>query len=68
MGARQERGKSGGDGGKIELKSAEVNPRAVSRGQNELIGEFKIVVGDVISIRDRLWSKRTAQQELKGSW
>ena len=28
--------KGGGDGGKIEWKSSEVNSRAVSRGQNEL--------------------------------
>ena len=35
----QEEGRSGGDGGKIERKLTEVI-RAVSRGQNELIGEF----------------------------
>jgi hypothetical protein len=29
---------------------AEVNTRAMFRGQNELIGEFKMVVGDLISI------------------
>ena len=40
-----------GDGGKIKWKLSEVNTRAVSRGQNELIGKFKMVVGDVISIR-----------------
>ena len=45
-----ERGR-GRSGGKIEWKSSEVNTRAVSRGQNELIGEFKMAVGDVISIR-----------------
>ena len=38
-------------GGKIDWKSSEVNTRAVSRGQNKLIGEFKMAVGDVISIR-----------------
>ena len=48
---RQKKGWSGGDDGKIEWKLSEVNTRAVSRGQNELIGEFKMVVGDVISIR-----------------
>ena len=37
--------------GKIEWKSSEVNTRAVSRGQNELIGEFNMVEGDVISIK-----------------
>jgi hypothetical protein len=40
---------SGGDGEKIEWKSFEVNTRAVSRGQNELI-EFKIAVGDVMEV------------------
>ena len=51
MGARQEGRKSGGDGGKIEWKSSEINNRAVSKGQNELIDEFKMVAGDVINIR-----------------
>ena len=44
------RGLRGGDGGKIEWKSPKVNTRAVSRVENELIGEFKMVVGDVINI------------------
>ena len=39
------------DGGKTEWKLSGVNNRAVSRGQNELMGEFKMVGGDVISIR-----------------
>ena len=39
-------------GGKIEWKSYEDNTRAVSRGQNKLIGKFKMVAGDVISIRE----------------
>ena len=38
--------------GKIEWKSSEVNTRVVSRGQNELIGEFKMAADDVISIRE----------------
>ena len=33
-----------------ECKSSEVNARAVSRGQNELKGKFKMAAGDVISI------------------
>ena len=37
--------------GKIEWKSSEINTRAVSRGQNKLIGEFKMAAGDVINIR-----------------
>ena len=49
MGARQEGGRSGEDG--MEWKSAKVNTRAVSRGQNKLIGEFKMAVGDVNIIR-----------------
>ena len=32
------------------MEITEVNARAVSRGQNELIGEFKMAAGDVISI------------------
>ena len=48
---RQEQGKSGGDGRKIEWKSSEVNIRAVCRGQNELISEFKMAMGDVFSIK-----------------
>ena len=51
---KQEEGRSGGDGGNIELKLSEVNTRAVSRGQ-------KMVAGDLIS-------RHTFQQELKGSW
>ena len=30
----------------------EIISRAVTRGQNELIGEFKMLAGDVINIRD----------------
>jgi hypothetical protein len=41
----------GGDGGKIEWKLSEVNTRAASRGQNKLIGEFKMAEGNVISIK-----------------
>jgi hypothetical protein len=33
------------------LKLSEFNIRAVSRGQNKLIGKFKKVANDVISIR-----------------
>ena len=40
--------------------------RALSRGQNKLIGEFKMVAGDVISIVGWLWETHTFQQELKG--
>ena len=43
--------KRGRDGGKFKRKLSEVNTRAVSRGQNELIGEFKMAGGDLISVR-----------------
>ena len=45
-------GKSGWDGGKVEWKLSKVNISAVSRGQTKFIGEFKMVVGNVISIRE----------------
>ena len=56
MSARQEDGRSGG---KIESNLSEVNTRALSRVQKELIGEFKMAAGDVIRIRDSLWSTST---------
>ena len=41
-----------GVGGKINLRRLlEVNTRAVSRGQDELIGKLKIAAVDVISTR-----------------
>ena len=51
QGKEQEKGRNGG---KTERKLSEVNTRAVSRVQNEQISKFKMVVGDVISIGDRL--------------
>ena len=48
------RPEGGGDGGKIKYTLSEVYTRAVSRGQNELIGKFKIAAGDVISIRGQV--------------
>ena len=40
----------------------EVNTRAVSREQEELIGKFKMAAGDVISDRGgRLWITHTLQ-------
>ena len=44
------RGRSGEDGEKIEWKLSEVNTRDMSRGQNELVDEFKMAVGDVMSV------------------
>ena len=46
----QEEARSGSDGGKIEFKLSEVNTRTMSWGQNELIREFKMAAGDLISI------------------
>ena len=46
MGASKEES-IGGDGGKIEWQLFEVNTTAVSRGDNELIGEFKWAAGDM---------------------
>ena len=37
-----EKGRSEGDEMKIENKLSQVNTMSVSRGQNELIGEFKM--------------------------
>ena len=42
------------DGGKLETKLSEANVRAVTRGKNELIGKFKLAMGDVIIIGLRL--------------
>ena len=53
MVAREE-GVERGNGGKIKWKLSEVNTSAVSRGQNKLIGKFKMVSGDVISILEQV--------------
>ena len=45
---RTGREESGGDGGKMKWKLSKVNTRAGSRGQNELIGEFKMAADDMI--------------------
>ena len=39
------------DRGKFRRSLSEVNARAVSRGQNELVCKFKMVAGDMVSIR-----------------
>ena len=43
--------KRGGDGGKIEWKSCEVNARTGYREQNKFIGQFNMAMSDVISIK-----------------
>ena len=55
----------GADGGKIKYKLSEVNTRAVSRGQNKLIGKFKMVVGDVISIWGQVMEYRYISTGIK---
>ena len=49
--ATQEAGKGEGLEGKMKWTLSEVNAWAVSRGQDELIGKFKMAAGNVISIR-----------------
>ena len=49
MDAEQEERRNGGNRGKIEWKLSEVNTGAVSRDKNELVGKFKMPMGDVIS-------------------
>ena len=43
-------GEGWGVGGKIEWGLSELNTWAMSRGQDELVGNFKMAAGDVISI------------------
>ena len=38
----------------IEKEISEVNTRVVSRGQNELVCKFKMVAGDMVSIRGQV--------------
>ena len=45
-------------GEEIECILSEDNTRAVSRGLNELIGEFKRVAADMISINVHIHSNR----------
>ena len=42
--ATQEEGRNRGHGGKLEWKLSEIISRAVSKGKNELICEFKIMM------------------------
>ena len=51
--------------GRNRKKGMEVNIGVVSKGQNELIGKFKMAAGDVIMLEDGLWSTSTFQQKLK---
>ena len=47
QGKEQQEGRSGRDGEKIERKLSQVDTRAVSRRQNELIGKFKVAADDI---------------------
>ena len=49
----------------MEWKLSEVNTRAVPRGQNKLIGKFKIAAGDVISIRGQVMKYTYIQTGIK---
>ena len=42
------------DGWKFKRRLSEVNTRAVSRGQNKLVGKFKMAAGDMVSIRGQV--------------
>ena len=44
----------GMDGGKFKRRLSEVNSRAVSRGQNKLVGKFNMAAGDLVSIRGQV--------------
>ena len=56
------------DGGKFKRILPEVNTRAVSRRQNELVGKFKMAPGDIVNIRGQVVDTCTFQQDSKGSW
>ena len=40
----------GMDGGKFKRRLSEINARALSTGQNELVYKFKMAAGDMVSI------------------
>ena len=42
------------NGGKFKRKLSEVNTRPVTRRQNELVGKFKMVTADKVSIRGQV--------------
>ena len=48
----------GMDGGKFKGRLSEVNTRAVSRGQNKLIGKVKMAAGNMVSIRGQVLEYR----------
>ena len=44
----------GMDGRKFKRRLSEINARAVSRGQNELVDRFKMAAGDMVCIRGQV--------------
>ena len=42
------------DGVKFKRKLSEVNTMAVYRGQNKLVGKFKMATGDMVSIVEQV--------------
>ena len=42
------------DGGKFKTKLSQVNTRAVSRRQNELVSKFNMAASDKVSIRGQV--------------
>jgi hypothetical protein len=42
------------DGGKFKRNLSEVDTRAVCRRENKLVGKFKVVAGDMVSIRGQV--------------
>ena len=50
------------NGGKL----SEVNARTVSRRQNELVGKFKMAVGDLVSIRGQVMEYTYIPTGIKG--
>ena len=62
---RGEKWRGVGDGGEIKWKLSEVSTGAVSRGQNKLIGKFKMAVGNVINIRGQVMEYTYILTEIK---
>ena len=42
------------NGGKFKMRLSKVNARTVSKKQNELVCKFKMVAGDMVSIRGQV--------------
>ena len=54
------------DGGKFKRKLSEINARAVSRRQNELVGKFKMATGDMVSIVEQVMEYPYIPTGIKG--